>query len=175
MGVAPPPLELALVALLQSTPPPTQPVPAQPPAGSHLGPEHSAAELAAGAFAFGCLQRVDDPSATFAKRSDGLGAELAQDHPSEAAFVTLDGDDGKGCRVRLRGPDAQMMWSAWRSVPAIFAPRGGTGCLPLENTELRVRARCDDAASPPHRWEVAIERSSLGADATVSAIVRPTP
>lgn len=174
MGLAAP---LLAIILAGAQPPPVSAQAAPPPSapgGSDAG-EHGPARLAAVTFAFACLQRVDDAPAEFAKRSEGLGAEFAKDHPAEAAFVTLDGDGGQGCRVRLRGPDAQTMWNAWRSVPSIFGPGAGTGCAPLETADLRVRALCDAAGSPPRRYEVVVERTSTGADATVSAVVRHVP
>lgn len=166
MGLAAPLLAITLAG--------AQPLPASPPSAPPAsgGAEHGPAKLAAVTFAFACLQRVDEVPAEFAKRSDALGAAFAKDHPAEGAFVTLDGNGGKGCRVRLHGPDAQTMWSAWRSVPSIFGPGAGTGCVPLETADLRVSARCDSGVTPSRRWDVAVERTSLSADATVSVTVR---
>ena len=141
-----------------------------------VSPDQRTASLATAVFGFACVQRVGEVASTaaFARESDALGAQIARDHPQEAARIRLDGAAGRGCRVRYLGPFAARLWQGYLGVltPTGAKTADGGGCTTQERTAQRVRALClDTASTPPRRGRLTIERTTTAPTGEVTAEV----
>ena len=132
-------------------------------------------------FLFGqaCLLRlnVDQTAAAYAAGSDDLGRGVVADTPALKGVLTIDGADGRGCRLTYAGDQADL---AWRSLTAPYAKATqgpSNGCTVLASSADRLAAVCTSTAeagdpkSATRRADLLFTRSGTGAGASVTALL----
>lgn len=135
-------------------------------AGQALPDADPAARMAVGAFAFGCLERLNfATSATdYAAKSTELGEQLKTQAGAFADKFRFEGVGGDTCRITYRGPNVTTLWTALTDfkINAMNNP-----CTEQHPSPDKAVLTCAANANPAYVQTV--ERRGQGADAQLTA------